>query len=101
MKMSPCIDAEVRFDIENAGGSGTRLIHEVEALTGGSKPNKGRAPTWCSRGAFAQGSEGGPIVAEHDVAVPKVAEHIRTEEGIQPHRSLHSAQTVKRTAGNR
>jgi hypothetical protein len=35
MKTSPRIDAEIRLDIENAGGSGACLIHEVEAHTGG------------------------------------------------------------------
>src|SRR6516165_10927125 len=101
MQTSPCLDAEVRFDIENACGGGARLIQEVQPNTGGSKPNESGAPARRPRGAFPQRGEGGPIVAEHDVAVPKVAEHHRIDEGIQPHRSLHSAQTVERPAGHR
>ena len=76
MQTSPCLDAEVRFDIENAGGSGTRLIHEVEAYTGDSKPNKSRAPARRAGGAFPQRGEGGPIVAEQDVAVAEMPSSI-------------------------
>jgi hypothetical protein len=101
MKTSPCINAEVRFDIENAGSSGACLIHEVEAHTGGSKPNKSRTPARRPRGAFPQRGKGTPLVPQHDVAVTEVAEQHRIEEGIQPHRSLQNRQTVEWTPGNR
>jgi hypothetical protein len=101
MQTPPCIDAETRVDIENASCRGTRLIHKVEPHTGGSKPNESGAPARCPRDAFPQRGEGGPFVAEHDVAVPELAEQHGIEEGIQPHRPLKNAQTIERTTGDR
>jgi hypothetical protein len=74
MEMSPCIDAEVRFDIENAGRCGARFIHKIESHTGGSKPDKRRAPARRARGAFPQRGKRAPFVPEHDVAVAELAQ---------------------------
>lgn len=101
MQTSPRIDAEIRLDFEHAGGRGVCLIHEAEAHTGGSKPDKGRAPARRPRRAFPQRGKGGSFVPEHDVAVAELAEQHRIEEGIQPHRPLQNAQSVERASGNR
>jgi hypothetical protein len=102
MQTSPCLDAEVRIDIQNASCSRARLIHEAEAHTGGSKPNKGRTPARCAPSTFSQRGERGPIVTEHDVAVPDPAEQHWREEGIQPasiveKRLKHSAGGLRST----
>src|ERR1700733_11924881 len=101
MKTSPRINAEIRLDLENAGGSGARLTHEVEADTGGGKPDKDRAPARRPRRAFSQRGKGGSFVPEHDVTVAELAEQHRVEKGIQPHRPLQNAKTVERAPGNR
>src|ERR1700688_4064804 len=101
MKTSPCTDAEVRIDIENAGRSGARFIHKIESHTGGSKPDKRRAPARRARRAFPQRGKRAPFVPEHDVAVAELAQQHWIEKGIQSHRPLQNAQTVKRTPGNR